>query len=298
MMRCHATHRRLLACAGFTLIELLVVISIVALLVAVLLPALGKAREAARTTLCLSNLRQLGVAQVGYATTYRGHFAPAALFYHTKAGGDARNYSWTERLALTDFFTPKLSSAGWFSHAAAHRDDIGKCPNGYWDNSTKELGYGISALAQGQYNFSGGTRIEAMKDGPAGDGSDFSPRSNNHAIWKFVKIDLLRPGRVFATEGSGVGTNDPAYGSPTPPVIRSGNWDLAPTLMPAGTTNPVQRYATVSGGASTSRVPIVLRHQDASNFMFGDMSAKTLPPSALESGPIVGSIWDHGHYGP
>ncbi len=59
---------------AFTLIELLVVIAIIALLVGILLPALGQARNASRTTVCLSNQRQLGVAARLYADEHKGEF--------------------------------------------------------------------------------------------------------------------------------------------------------------------------------------------------------------------------------
>lgn len=61
---------------GFTLIELLVVISIIALLIAVLLPALGASRRAARASMCLSNQRQCGAALLNFAAEHDGRLMP------------------------------------------------------------------------------------------------------------------------------------------------------------------------------------------------------------------------------
>ncbi len=96
--------RALASRPAFTLVELLVVIGIIAILIAILLPALNAANRLARQTKCLSNLRNMQCAQIMYSNDNRGHLIQAG-FSH---GGHAINEQGAWFATLQTYYTTKL----------------------------------------------------------------------------------------------------------------------------------------------------------------------------------------------
>ncbi len=239
---------------GFTLIELLVVISIISLLVSIMLPALQSAREAARTTLCLSGLRQVGMVHEIHLDTYKRHMmAPTA-------GGNL--WSW--------FFSKQYPDATMMPTSATA--DVGKsllvCPADASPYNHPTNTYAFYKIEMGgSYIFN----MDAYSKGPSGG---------------WTVMGGARPAPAY-------NANDPKswFGERDQVIRKPSNftllWDgMAPRIHAAAGTNQYR----LDRDSWSDRLPDVKRHRGPGNLLFLDGHVSGKRPADIKASDIR---WDN-----
>ena len=148
---------------AFTLVELLVVIAIIGVLVALLLPAVQAAREAARRSECKNNLRQIGLAVLNYESTYRA--LPASAIVNLEVTSTGNNGSWGVHGRILQFLeqahlydSVDLSVAWDFQQAIDGLEvPVYTCPSDPGTGNVRDPGGGKVHLVPTTYGFNLGT---------------------------------------------------------------------------------------------------------------------------------------------
>ncbi len=197
----HAVQRR--HTAAFTLIELLVVISIIALLIALLLPALGSARNRAVQLQCLNQLRQIGTAMVAYTNDHDGLYPPKQLkgsnsvFNWVGQKGDSGQY--LNVGADVRYLNQYLAASGLGPDSPML---TARCPNDTaYSGATAFMRVGSSYSSSHHANY-----------------NDLSTRPDNTGSIRVTEV--LNPGRLVAGGEHGAHAN--AWSEPVNPAFPAG----------------------------------------------------------------------------
>jgi len=193
---------------GFTLIELLVVIAIIAILAAMLLPALASAKEKAKRALCMSNLKQIGVGCTIYAGDNGDRFPVAAY----NAGWSAYN-PWQLSTNLTASARELgLNTNSVDANGSVTTPTIWGCPNRP-TLPAKDLAAGTWSLG---YQYYGGIPTWTSYTAGPKTGASASPikSGNAKAGWMLAADLVVKFGGTSWVTPAGVPTYDGKYGLP------------------------------------------------------------------------------------
>jgi len=243
---------------GFTLVELLVVIAIIGVLVALLLPAIQAAREAARRANCVSNMKQFGIALQNYHDTLKS-FPPSGLTdlrnaILVQASGHSLLLPYFEEEGLSNLYDMRLPFVSQRSDVAATEIPVFVCPSNSGDNPmTDELIMTIlGTVYMGEASISWptsqqfGTTNYAFCKGvtdawffPPGGGINKAPYPSERGMFDFnfqVGIRKIADG-TSKTIAMGEGAHGP-------------NWQVAAVQDPSSARTTELRMQVASGAAA------------------------------------------------